>query len=351
MQPRRDVIFLCTRLADYMYQCICYLARTTEYNVTVVRYRPDQNATYNFSGAKNVSLIFYDEIELSVNWAKELNPAIIYVSGWVDPKYKKIARAFRDTIPVVIGMDNPWKGNWKQYVHTYISFLTVKPYFNKIWVAGPQQFVYAQRLGFAFDDILQGVYSADDEKYQQDTISAEGKNEPTILFVGRLLEYKRPHLLATIFTELQKEYPSLSKWKLRIAGKGPLEEEIRSLNNPNILIEGFLDPSRLPSIFNEASIFCLPSKGEHWGVVVHEAVLSGLPILLSDTVSAGSSLLIHGYNGRGFKTNDRNSLKNALHAMMSSSDEELREMGDRSSLLAKQFSKQIWTQRLLSVVN
>ena len=44
--------------------------------------------------------------------------------------------------------------------------------------------------------------------------------------------------------------------------------------------------------------FILPSKYEPWGVVVHEAACSGLPLILSDSVGSRNELLINNHNGR-----------------------------------------------------
>ncbi|HEY8387352.1 MAG TPA: glycosyltransferase family 4 protein, partial [Parasegetibacter sp.] len=340
-----------TRLADYMYQCICYLAREHDVSVIAVRYRPDKLASYDFLEHQNVTLLFYDETDLSPEWLESINPVAIFSSSWGDKRYLKVALAWKNRVPLIVGLDNPWKNTVKQRINSRISALTVRKYFNKIWVAGPQQFTYAVKLGFSYNDIIQGVYSADDEKFTCKEKVLDNTDSLTLLFVGRLVDYKRPLLLAELFNEIQTEEPALNIWKLKIVGSGPQESSIREISNPNISVSGFTDPSQLPSLYNEASVFCLPSVGEHWGVVVHEAALCGLPLLLSDSVSASSALLIDGYNGFLFATSSRDSFKENLRKIMHCSIAEIHEMGQRSSQMAKAFSKELWAARLLSVLN
>lgn len=344
MTKRKNILFLCTRLADYMYRCIIHLAEKSDYNVVVVRYRPDVNSKYDFSSTENTTLFFKDEVSLDKDWVSKIDPQLIYISGWGDREYKRVL-TFVNNVCTVMGLDNPWTGTWKQYIHTIISPFTTKRKFSKIWVAGPQQYSYAQRLGFKNNDLMYGVYSADDEKFSP---PGDKINAKTVLYVGRLIEYKRPFLLACAFTELQHENRNLADWKLVFAGKGPIEGKILSLNNSNISVEGFVTPENLPGIYQKSSIFCLPSKGEHWGVVVHEAGLSGLPLLLSDTVSSGNALLVHGYNGYKFATDNKEALKKYLGKLMTEGSEELHEKGRRSKKLSDSFSKDYWAAQILA---
>ena len=96
-------------------------------------------------------------------------------------------------------------------------------------------------------------------------------------------------------------------WELELYGSGPLRDELNRTieqseqsNNRTIHLHDFLQPEELAAKYREARIFCLPSLEEHWGLVVHEAALSGCALLLSNRVGAAEDLLEEGVNGLSF---------------------------------------------------
>jgi len=59
---------------------------------------------------------------------------------------------------------------------------------------------------------------------------------------------------------------------LRPGAERPLAGEQTDVHD-----KGFVQPSDLPNIFAQAGVFILPSRYEPWGVVIGEALASGLP--------------------------------------------------------------------------
>ena len=60
---------------------------------------------------------------------------------------------------------------------------------------------------------------------------------------------------------------------------------------------GFRNQTQLPACYALADVFVLPSRYEAWGLVVNEAMCSGLPIIASDKVGAARDLVREGVNG------------------------------------------------------
>jgi glycosyltransferase involved in cell wall biosynthesis len=113
----------------------------------------------------------------------------------------------------------------------------------------------------------------------------------------------------------------------------------------------FISPAALPEFYKSAGIFCLPSKGEHWGVAVHEAAAAGLPLLLSDTVESGSAFLINGFNGFSFETGNERSFREYLLRMLNMTNDELLKMGENSILLSRRINHGTWSATLNSVID
>ena len=125
---------------------------------------------------------------------------------------------------------------------------------------------------------------------------------------------------------------------------------MKKFESQYIHVNDFVEPSRLPELFNNSAAFCLPSHNEHWGVVVHEAAAAGLPLILSDTVFSHTEFLINGYNGWIFESGNRLVLKKALHKLFGLSNESLVAMGHNSQLLSNRINHRFWSANLKSVI-
>jgi glycosyltransferase involved in cell wall biosynthesis len=95
-----------------------------------------------------------------------------------------------------------------------------------------------------------------------------------------------------------------------ILGYGPEEAQLRAeivardLTHA-IQVRGFEPYDRLPAYFGLAGGFVHPASSEPWGLVVNEAMASGLPVLVSSTAGSADDLVQHGVTG--FKFDPRNS--------------------------------------------
>jgi glycosyltransferase involved in cell wall biosynthesis len=60
---------------------------------------------------------------------------------------------------------------------------------------------------------------------------------------------------------------------------------------------GFLNQSRIAEAYAAADALVLPSEAETWGLVVNEAMASGLPCFVSDRVGCGPDVIERGVTG------------------------------------------------------
>lgn len=101
---------------------------------------------------------------------------------------------------------------------------------------------------------------------------SEKKNE--VVFVGRVdCVYKQVDVLLEIWELLYQRFP---EWELKIVGgdgQGDIAILADKLGLKNISFEGFQDPTRY---YSSASIFCLTSSSESFGVVLIEAMRFGV---------------------------------------------------------------------------
>jgi len=86
-----------------------------------------------------------------------------------------------------------------------------------------------------------------------------------------------------------------------IVGSGAKLEEARHLvatHSLPVTFAGFLNQSEVPSAYLAADALVLPSNyGETWGLVVNEAMASGIPAIVSDRVGCAHDLVLDGETG------------------------------------------------------
>ena len=121
-------------------------------------------------------------------------------------------------------------------------------------------------------------------------------HEKIILYVGRLSKEKSVDFLIHAFSKLNEENVYFV-----IVGDGPERVNLEKLINrlglqDKILLTGFVEHNKLADVYNSADVFVFSSTTETQGLVVLEALSSGLTVLtVKDKVFA--ELIDDGVNG------------------------------------------------------
>jgi phosphatidylinositol alpha 1,6-mannosyltransferase len=101
----------------------------------------------------------------------------------------------------------------------------------------------------------------------------------TFLYVGRLAPEKRAEHVVEAFRLASSVLPK-GTIHLIMAGTGPREAELRAAAPPGVTFLGFLDRrSRLPDLYANCDAFAFASVTETLGLVILEAMASGLPVV------------------------------------------------------------------------
>ena len=108
--------------------------------------------------------------------------------------------------------------------------------------------------------------------------------DPAVLFVGRLVEGKRPGDALSAIEQVREVHPDA---RLHFAGQGPLRTDLERRVAEHGLDEGvqFLGEvphEEMPDLYRAADLFVLPSRAEGLPRTVLEALSTGTPVVASD---------------------------------------------------------------------
>lgn len=136
-----------------------------------------------------------------------------------------------------------------------------------------------------------------------------------ILFCGKLIEKKRP------LDVLEAAERIGIRSTVLYVGDGPLRSQVESraatLENAKLVLAGFQNQSVLPRYYAAADVLVLPSgPGETFGLVLNEAMASGLPVVASDHVPAHRDLVVEGRTGYTFPARDIDQLADRLRRIL-----------------------------------
>jgi glycosyltransferase involved in cell wall biosynthesis len=126
-----------------------------------------------------------------------------------------------------------------------------------------------------------------------------------------------------------------------LLGDGPLREtlnaQLSTLNlHPYVHLPGFKRYDELPVYYALANAFVHASTTEQWGLVVNEAVASGLPVIVSDRCGCVPELV----NGNGFTFDplDEHQLASLLLQMALLPEDERKRLAEASCKIAENFT-------------
>jgi glycosyltransferase involved in cell wall biosynthesis len=349
LKETKNIVYLYSEVMPYAIAVMRALVQ--QHGATVDCIYWDKRKRTPFSPVNEHGITFHKRSDFDYatlkKFVEERHPRIIYVVGRMDKAYLKTALRYRRTCHVVTGSDNQWTGSLKQRIASLFSRLLYRRYFEYCWVPGVRQRTFAQKMGFPDRLIINNLLTADtavfDGLFEQFKQVKKNSYPHTLVFAGRFTETKGVDLLVAAFNEVKAEINN--DWQLILIGSGDMQVPV----SEHIQVKGFMSSTELAADSKGWGVFCLPSRYEPWGVVVHEFAMAGLPMICSDAAGAADALVKDGYNGYTFHSGDKEALKKELLKIMAASDDELILMGAHSHELSKLYSPEIAANSLMAI--
>ncbi len=295
-------------------------------------------------------------------WAlNQAQPDAVAVNGWNNFGSLIAANCcIRRGIPMIVMSESSHEDeprtSWKEIIKRRIIGL-----YSAALVGGQRHVEYLVELGMPREQIFTGYDVVDNGYFARLALEIRnskieiqkkyGLPENYFLASARFVEKKNLPQLMQAYAEYRQRSEVRSRksevsepetpWDLVLLGDGPLRETLNSqlstLNlQPHVHLPGFKPYDELPVYYALARAFVHASTTEQWGLVVNEAIASGLPVIVSNRCGCAPEL-VNG-NGFTFDPTDQHEFTARLLEMASLSDEERKHLGDNSHRIAANFA-------------
>ena len=274
---------------------------------------------------------------------------LIHLAGWGDSVlFGALLLGCGMGVPVTVETDTPMPRTlptWKRWAKALLYRLAFR--LPAIFLpAGSRQAEYLHHYGVGDGRIKIAHMTVDVAKIMSYAASmqASSRHEArhrygiesdalVILYLGRLEPYKGLFDLFEAFQRLKEQDSRLS---LLIAGDGSLSSwaKDKASAEQSIFYVGRLSGERVWEAYAISDIFVLPSHFEPWGLVVNEAMASGLPVIATDQVGCVDDLVKHAKSGLVVPAGAPSELARAMKSLASDADLRKRMSAEAKRIIA-----------------
>lgn len=292
-----------------------------------------------------------------------LNPDVVAITGWSMPDaIAAISWSTSRKVPAVLMSESQHRDEIRSAPKEFIKSQLVK-LFSAGLVGGQPHLDYLSMLGMPRERIFMGYDVVDNEHFAQKAGLARankmrrgevGLPDRYFLASNRFIPKKNLPTLLQAFSIYRKMAGS-QPCDLVLLGDGPMKAELQAqcveLGVAHCVhFAGFKQYDELPDYYAFADAFVHASTTEQWGLVINEAMSSGLPVIVSEACGAAKDLVGNGLNGFVFSPTAPQQFANFMHKI--ASDPQLRtQMGEASQEIISGWSPKLFAQNSWKAAN
>ncbi len=176
---------------------------------------------------------------------------------------------------------------------------------------------YHQGLGVPRDRLFLACNSGDSGFFLEPVTPERRADRFTFIYVGRISRRKG---VDRLLTAVARAVALGADIELICCGLGAeqelLEQQATALGLADrIQFLGQVGPKRLRALYQGADCFVFPTRHDIWGLVLNEAMASGLPVLVSPQAGAAEDLVEEGENGYVIDFDDADAVAQRMYAL------------------------------------
>jgi 1,2-diacylglycerol 3-alpha-glucosyltransferase len=293
---------------------------------------------------------------------READPVVAMIPGWGAPaSLIALEWCLRNQRPAVV-MSESNAFDEKRYALAESIKRIVVSLFSAGLTGGQLQMEYLITLGLPHNRVFTGYDVVDNEYFRQkaDEIRSQASE------VRRKYGLPGNYFLASARFVPKKNLPTLIRayacyrqlagsrddgqrttdsglWDLVLLGDGPLKTDLSRLISDlrlhgRVHLPGFVQYRELPAYYALADVFVHASITEQWGLVVNEAMATGLPVIVSNRCGCVPDLVDEGKNGFTFDPGSVKDLGKLMLDMCHFSKRRLEQKGAESRRIVEGFT-------------
>lgn len=186
-----------------------------------------------------------------------------------------------------------------------------------------------------------------------DTLVAD-KKKSSLLWCGRLIDWKHPELAVEIAKRLKNEGYS---YTLDIIGTGEMDTEIQMMIrenglSENVFMRGAMPPEKVRDFMEQSEIYLFTSdRQEGWGVVLNESMNSACAVVANKDIGSAPFLINDGENGMLYSENDVNELYEKVKSLLDSPSKRAAMGTSAYYTICDEWNPEIASKRLIELIN
>lgn len=244
------------------------------------------------------------------------------------------------------------KGIWRRFIprtRNAIINRVAKYKNNNLFVLCASAFLAYDLSFFGFPDskCLKWGYFPDCRNVNLDDI--QNKTDKTILWAGRMLDWKQPETVVKVAKRLKKDNIDFA---VNIVGDGPQKDKVQKLidkyklkNKVNLL--GSKSHEELMELMKQHEIFMFTSNSrEGWGAVLNEAMANGCAVVANSVIGSVPFLINDGENGRVYYGDDIKQAYRAVKEILENPDLAIKYAKNAANFLTNDFNYKVAAERI-----
>jgi glycosyltransferase involved in cell wall biosynthesis len=249
-----------------------------------------------------------------------------YLSFWIAILTAKLLRKPLLLTTDATYIESQYGGSWKAKIKRRLLPFLYNRVADLVLVPSTMSKQFICSLGVAEDRVVITPYVVDNDYIADVAARADRKqireewripvDALVVLFCAKFLPRKRPQDALQAFARA-----NAAGSYLVMVGDGPLrqslcEEAVRLGIEDRVRFIGLVKYSRLPEVYAASDVLVFPSEHEPYGLPVNEAMICGVPVIVSDRVGAGYDLVTDGETGFVYQSGDVDRLTETLRSVL-----------------------------------
>jgi glycosyltransferase involved in cell wall biosynthesis len=273
------------------------------------------------------------------------NPDVVIIGGYSYlPTWSVLAWAKLRGKPIVLWFESNWFDYPRHAVKELIKKIFVRAC-NVGHVYGKSSREYLEYLGMKPSAIIEKRATVDSSIFMRRR-AAFHSDYRQFVYVGRFSAEKNLPRLLDALNMVRRT----NRAELVLVGYGPdepmLRKKVLDLGlDECVVFAGPKTQDEVSQVLAECDCLVLPSLSEPWGLVVNEALCTGIPVIVSDRCGCARDLATES-TGWVFRAEATEELAEAMLEVCRLPQERLREMGQAAVELSVAYSPEACAQRI-----